>query len=61
MSRYSSFRNASEESPQTEYEACVFLDNAVHHIWNSIGHDHDVFEILNGAHNAINESEWEAA
>lgn len=62
-SRWSQFRESEDSIPTTQYQACVFLDNAIHHLWNSSGHvdAYEAFKILNGAHNRINESEWVAA
>ena len=61
IGRYSEFRTNREDIPQTPYEACVFLDNVIHHLWNRDRHSddaHEVFVILNGAHNAINRLDW---
>ena len=59
IGRYSGFRTTREDIPQTPYAACVFLDNAIHHLWNR---DRDgtssEFHILNEAHNAINRLDW---
>ena len=60
IGRYSGFRATREDIPQTPYEACVFLDNAIQHLWNHCDRDgtSSEFRILNGAHNAINALDW---
>jgi len=62
FSRWGAFRPYDEITPSTPYEACVFIDNAILHLRNRYGIiAQDAFEILNGAHNAINDSLWEVA
>jgi hypothetical protein len=61
-SRWSGFRGYAEVIPSTNYEACVFLQDAILHLMNRTGGPlGDTFEILNGAHEAINECFWEVA
>lgn len=61
MSRWPCFRQDAESIPETPYEACVFLDNAVHHLWNRrTEHEiDDAFWILNQAHRTVNEG-WQS-
>lgn len=59
MERYGCFNATRDAIPQTPYEACVFIDNAIHHIWNREGQrDEDLFWILNSAHQRINDMDW---
>ncbi len=52
-SRWSKWRSDITEIPSTPYEACVFLDDAVAHLWNQPGDrfaHHDAWIILLHAH-----------
>ena len=55
MNNYQAFRDSREDAPTRPYEAGVFLNNAVKHIYNR-GNDNDAVRVLVDAHTAVNDA-----
>lgn len=54
---YEQFSQAREDIPANYYEVAVFLDRAMHHLWNRGDRDSDAFIKFMEARDA-NHAEW---